>query len=167
MTGGAGAGEGVARGFLDGVRTSASCFSNTTASARRAARSLMPVPTMGDGDGKSGYCTLTLTGRLFPSTTFPCTTARKPFGPSIGVSSGSSNGVLDKAGETCDRRPRDAEEAFRDTGAVDDGEVPSPEYAELGEYVEAGDEDEDPLADLGAGTTTPRATTGDTTLRGC
>lgn len=83
----------------------------------------MPVGFMGEGEGRSGYETFILTGRLLPSMTFLCTTAWKPRGPSIGVSSGSSKGALGGAGESVLRDFR--AEGFRDTTPVDEGDVPS------------------------------------------
>ena len=83
-------GAAFAGGFFWGERMSSSCFSRSAASAKRAARSLMFFAFMGVGDGRSLYWMMVLTGRLFPSTTFSWTTAWKPFGPSIGVRTGSS-----------------------------------------------------------------------------
>ena len=83
---------------------------------------------IGVGDGRSGYCVSMLTGRLFPSTTFSCTTARNPFGPSMGVRTGSSYGEVGGSGETVLRLV----DTFLDT-EPDEGDNPSPEYEEVAE----------------------------------
>ena len=106
-------------GFFVGV--CCNCFSSNTASAKRAARSLMFFAFMGVGDGRSLYWMMVLTGRLFPSTTFSWTTAWKPFGPSIGVRTGSSEGVSGM-GETAALRALDA---FLESGPAEEGDVPS------------------------------------------